>query len=339
MTLEEEVFLRSHINFSKLEKYGFIKNDEIYSFSKLFLNDCFKAEITISKEGKVNGKVFDLEVEEEYTSFRVEKNLGEFVNKVRDEYLNILSDIKNKCFEKDYFISSQANRVTKYIQEKYKDNPEFLWEKFPSIGVFRNKNNEKWYGLITNVNRSKLDEGSGEVEIINVKVEESKMDELIKQEGFYRGYHMNKKSWLSIILDGSIEDKTIFNLVDNSYNLVREAEEWIVPANPKYYDLKDCFDKNGVTDWKQSSNIHVGDIVYIYLGSPCSSIMYKCLAIEVNIPYKYKDKYLNITKVMNLKLLKEYKQGEISFKKLNELGIKAIRGPIKIRKEVSKYFA
>lgn len=338
MNIEEEVFLKAHVDFNKLEKYGFVKNDKAYFFSKNFLNDSFKAEIIIDESGKVNGKVYDLLIEDEYTSFRVEKNLGEFVNKVRDEYISILEGIKENCFVKDSFASKQANKITKYIKEKYQDNPEFLWEKFPSIGVFRNKNNDKWYGIIMNVNKAKLTQGSGEVEVLNVKLEEDEIKDLLKQKGYYEAYHMNKKNWISIILDDDLDDETIYALIDKSYELIRTPEEWIVPANPKYYDLTNCFDENGITDWKQSSDIHVGDIVYIYLGSPFSSLIYKCKALEVNLPYNYKDKYLDIKKVMNLKLIKEYRQGEISFEKLNELGIKAIRGPRKVSKDISKHF-
>jgi predicted DNA-binding protein (MmcQ/YjbR family) len=34
------------------------------------------------------------------------------------------------------------------------------------------------------------------------------------------GYHMNKKHWNTIILDGSVPDKEIFSWIDHSYNLV-----------------------------------------------------------------------------------------------------------------------
>ena len=34
------------------------------------------------------------------------------------------------------------------------------------------------------------------------------------------GYHMNKKHWNTITLNGSIHDKEIFMMIDDSYNLV-----------------------------------------------------------------------------------------------------------------------
>ena len=34
------------------------------------------------------------------------------------------------------------------------------------------------------------------------------------------GYHMNKKHWNTVILDGSVPDKEVFSWIDHSYSLV-----------------------------------------------------------------------------------------------------------------------
>jgi predicted DNA-binding protein (MmcQ/YjbR family) len=34
------------------------------------------------------------------------------------------------------------------------------------------------------------------------------------------GYHMNKKHWNTVLLDGSVPDKELFSWIDHSYNLV-----------------------------------------------------------------------------------------------------------------------
>lgn len=34
------------------------------------------------------------------------------------------------------------------------------------------------------------------------------------------GYHMNKKHWNTVYLDGSIPDREVFSWIDNSYDLV-----------------------------------------------------------------------------------------------------------------------
>jgi predicted DNA-binding protein (MmcQ/YjbR family) len=35
------------------------------------------------------------------------------------------------------------------------------------------------------------------------------------------GYHMNKKHWNTVILDGSIPDKEVYSMIDHSYSLVK----------------------------------------------------------------------------------------------------------------------
>ena len=301
---------------------------------KNLLDNEFKTIITIDDKGNIYGKVIDLETNEEYTNIRTEMT-GEFVNKVREAYKSILKDIRNNCYDTKYFISNQANRITSYIDKKYGDKPEFLWNKFPGYGVFRNKYNSKWYGIIMNINLSKLDNGTGEVEIINLKLDENKVIKLLKQKGYYKAYHMNKKDWISVLLNDTLTDNEIIELINESYNLINEVEEWIVPANPKYYDIVNCFNETDEIIWKQSSNIHVNDFVYLYVAEPYSKIMYKCKVLEVNIPYEYKDNNVSMKYVMKLKLLNKLESNNYSFEYLNNLGIKAIRGPRKITKDIS----
>ena len=333
-SIESSVFKRSNVDFNKLEKYGFKKNDNYYVFEKKFLNDDFKAVITIDENGIVSGKIIDLQVDEEYLSIRTISE-GEFVNKVRDCYKNILKDIRNNCFLDKYFIFDQSNRISLYIKNKYNNSPQFLWSKFPGYAVFRNEFNNKWYAIIMNVDLSKISSKTGEVEIMNLKLNCDKVKKLLNKDGFYKAYHMNKSDWISIVLDDTLSDKDIISLLDESYNLINEPESWLVPSNPKYYDIINCFNDKDEIVWKQSSNIHIGDIVYIYVGAPYSKIMYKCKAVEVNIPYKYKDNNVSMNYVMKLKLLENLNCKNFNFKYLNDLGIKSIRGPRKITKNIS----
>ncbi len=337
MSIEKEIFERTHVNIEKLESYGFKKIGCQYFYCTYFLDDSFKAEITVD-EGMVSGRVIDLEMNEEYSNIRVSSQIGPFVSKVREEYKNILINIKENCFESDYFLSEQANRITKYIYDTYHDQPEFLWEKFKGYGVFRNKNTNKWYGAIMNINKSKLDKGDEEVEVLNIKLDSDKVSKLLKRKGFYLAYHMNKKDWITIILDNTLEDDEIIHLLDESYGIINEPVNWIVPANPKYYDIVNCFHDSDEIIWKQSSDVHVGDIVYIYVASPYSKIMYQCKAVEVNIDYEYKSDEVFMSHVMRLKLIKYFKNQKYTFEYLNGLGIHAIRGPRKISKDIANKF-
>ncbi len=336
MNIEKDVFKRFSVNYNKLIEYGFKKDNDIYVFEKNFLDNDFKAIISINSLGLVSGKVIENELDEEYTLLKTEA-IGEFVGKIREAYTDILVDIRNNCFEKNYYIFDQTNRVNNYIINKYHNEPEFLWEKSPGCGVYRNPSNNKWYGIIMNVDYRKLDKNkTGEVEIINVKLDEEEIKDLLKKKGFYKAYHMNKVGWITIILNDTLSDDIVYSLIDKSYDLINENEEWIVPANPKYYDVIKAFKESNEIIWKQSSDIHVNDIVYLYVAEPYSKIMYKCVAREVNIPYEYRDNNLSIKHVMKIKLLEELSNRNYNFAYLNNIGIKAIRGPRKINKKISK---
>lgn len=86
--------------------------------------------------------------------------------------------------------------------------------------VLRHKDNNKWYGLIMEVGRDKLGmTGDGEVDVLNVKCEPILIGSLRMQEGFFPAYHMNKDSWISILLEGPVADEEIKNLLDLSYKM------------------------------------------------------------------------------------------------------------------------
>ena len=222
MSIESEVFKKYIPNYNKLVKYGFKKSNNEYSFSKKFMNNTFRADIVINDNGEILGKVIEIELDEEYTNFRIEGSEGEFVGKVREEYKNILQDIANNCFEREDFIFEQTNRITKLIKEKYEVCPEFLWDKFPGYGVFRNKKSNKWFGIIMNIDRSKINsDESGEIEVLNVKLDDD-VQNYLDVKGIYPSYHLSKKSWITIILDDTLSDKKIMELVDLSYDNVRE---------------------------------------------------------------------------------------------------------------------
>lgn len=56
---------------------------------------------------------------------------------------------------------------------------------------------------------------------INLKVDPDEGVALREQyEAVTPGYHMNKKHWITVEMNGTIPDKTICQWIDNSYNLV-----------------------------------------------------------------------------------------------------------------------
>ena len=229
MTIEEEIFARSIPDFAKLVKFGFVKNGSKYSFSGKFLNGDFTADVVVTSGGDVSASVFDVQAGERYLPLRAKSRQSAFVNEVRESYRAFLREIKNACFVPQPFLTDQANRIAREAEKLFGDKIDFPFSTAPDYGVFRNPENRKWYGIIMNIPKSKI-ENSGRaaslsaddaiVEIINVKIDPEKSIELKKRRGFYDAYHMSKKNWITIALDGSVSDSLIVDLLKKSRALV-----------------------------------------------------------------------------------------------------------------------
>ncbi len=217
MILKDEIFNKYKACNNKLIDYGFSLKDGLYQYEiNIFTN--FKL-IILTKDNSVKALVYDFDFNSLYNNYRIINNNGSFSNSIKDEVKNILLDIRNKCFIEEYFKYLQSNIITKLIEDEYNIKPNFIMKKFPNHGIFKNDKN-KWFAIIMNINRNKLDNLFEDIEIINVKIKENNLNDLLKIKGVYKAYHMNKNSWISIILNDSLSDDFIFKLVKESYNIV-----------------------------------------------------------------------------------------------------------------------
>lgn len=224
MTIEENIFKRCKISQNQLTKYGFEHTKDKWQYSATFMDGEFYAVITIDSREHIQGNVYETATGDIFLPLRVE-NMDGFALKVRNAYMGILKDIKEKCCHENLFISNQANRFTQEIETRYGDKPVFPWNDF-SGGVFKNPNNGKWYAIIMNINIQKVDKKqTGEVEIVNIKLDPQKIEELLSQKGFYPAYHMNKKYWISILLNDTVPDNLLFELLGESHTFTLSKKE------------------------------------------------------------------------------------------------------------------
>lgn len=232
-------------------------------------------------------------------------------------------------------MKTNTDRILEYVEKNYHVKPDHPFSLAPFYSVMRHPDCRKWFALIMNVPRKKLGlNGESLVDVINLKCSPILSGSLQMQEGVFPAYHMRRDNWITVLLDGTVPLENIYPLIDLSYNLTssnrrrQKHVSWIVPSNPKYYDIEAAI-LNSSGDgflWKQSSRIEVGDIIYLYIAAPVSGIRYKCQAIEVNIPYSYADKNMSINKVMRLKLQKTYKN-PVGLSVLKAHGVTVVRGP------------
>ena len=229
--------------------------------------------------------------------------------------------------------------VFEYIKKKYKVMPEYPWRKYDSNAVFRHSDNKKWFALVMDVQKNKLGlSGTDYINVVNLKIDDMFFrDMIIREDGIMPAYHMNKMHWITVLLDDTVPDDRVFELIDMSFmatasakkkEKIRPPKEWIIPSNPKYYDIIHAFDVTDTIDWKQGAGIKKGDTVFMYVGAPISAILYKCKVTETDIPYQYQDENLTIKALMKIRLLKRYDPDCFTFEVLKtEYGIFAVRGP------------
>lgn len=207
-------------NFNKLTGYGFTQSGEKYSYSTEVLSGQFELTVEISASGEVKTTLVDLSTGEPYTLHLVASAEGSFVGEVRAEYEKVLKDIEDRCFENDVFKGDYAHRIIEYVKKKYGDELEFLWKTFPSNAIWRRKDNNKWYGILLTLSKRKLGLDSNEVVVaIDLRIDPDTLSSIVDNESYFRGYHMNKKSWFTMCLDGSVPLEEIFSWIDKSYAL------------------------------------------------------------------------------------------------------------------------
>ncbi len=184
------------------------------------------------------------------------------------------------------------------------------------------------------------------VDVINLKCDPIAAQSLHTRPGIMPAYHMNHTQWITVLLDGTVPPGEIFPLIDMSYELTaskskRPADggprEWLVPSNPKFFDVIGAFEAEEEIDWKQSSAVHVGDTVYLYVGAPVSAILYRCTATKVNIPFFHQDENLTIRKLMRIRREHVYARDEFPIARLrDEFEVRSVRGPRGVHAELSE---
>ena len=159
-----------------------------------------------------------------------------------------------------------------------------------------------------------------------------------------------RKTLTDITPYGDFAQKLI-NIIEGEDNMNTTSSEWIIPANPKYYDHEGAFNKFGFIDWSQKVNYSVGDIVYVYSGLPESRITAKTIVEKINMSV---DEIVDDTefttsenllqkrqsgdRYVRLKLLQNINDLRLSFDELINHGLKGrIQSAVHVPEELSVY--
>ncbi len=111
-------------------------------------------------------------------------------------------------------------KIEEHILSVYGTQAEYPWSSMPDHAVFRHGNNKKWFAVIMNLPKEKIGVyESGNIEVMNLKCDPMLIGDLRCEKGFFPAYHMNKTYWITVVLDGTVEENKIKWLLDLSFDL------------------------------------------------------------------------------------------------------------------------
>ena len=199
----------------KLIEYGFAQDGKALIYKKDLPEGDLQIIVRIY-DNKIEATVWDISLDEEYMLANLKNAVG-YVAEIQEMVSETINDVVKNCFNDE----SMRHKVEDYLLEKYGTIPDCPWEDDDTSGVLRVPSG-KWYGLLMAVKYSKLGGDSNRlVDVINIKLPPEKIDKLIDNKHYFRAYHMNKKYWITILLDNLLDEKELHDLIDESYELVK----------------------------------------------------------------------------------------------------------------------
>ena len=201
--------------------YGFIRTEAGLELKKELPGVGLYAVFVIAgKSFEVN--VFDADTDEEYLPFNVLDNITGFVTGIREQVEDLVQEIKEKCL----LNSNMKLRLMEYCERKFGTEPEAPWEDSPDAYTFKTAKRNKWYALFMTIPYKSLGlVAKGTLDVVNIKLPPEKVLDLIDRVHFYPAYHMNKKHWITIVLNKEVDEPFVQQLLEESYGLVEKLKK------------------------------------------------------------------------------------------------------------------
>lgn len=116
------------------------------------------------------------------------------------------------------------------------------------------------------------------------------------------------------------------------------GEAWIIPSNPKIYDVDAGFRRGGgVIEWHQHNNIRPGDEVFIYSSAPNSAILYRTVVEASDLDYegmfKGREGYV---RAMRIRLIEKYPPDRYPLSFMREHGGSPVRSARRVPAQLLK---
>ena len=213
-------FARKRCVPERLRSFGFRVDGSGHKYAVPILEGHFLLSVAIDAGGAVATNLVDTDTGEEYVLHQTAGSHGAFVGRVREEVGAVLKAVADACFVPFVFQSSEAQQVLRYARDMWQDEPEFLWPKFPNNAVLRRKDSKKWYAVLLVLAKYKLGADSDTiVDILDLRGRADDIAALMGRPAYFPGWHMNKKHWYTVCLDGSVPMDAILHHLEESRGL------------------------------------------------------------------------------------------------------------------------
>lgn len=122
-------------------------------------------------------------------------------------------------------ILTKQNAIA-YIRNNYGVAEDYPWDDSDAF-VFRHRVSRKWFCLFMDISASYLGiDDNRVITVVNLKAPRSMRDDLLREEGIYPAYHMNKQHWISLDLRKANE-KMLEVLIDMSFKATANKKDLI----------------------------------------------------------------------------------------------------------------
>ena len=131
----------------------------------------------------------------------------------------MLNHIGEVCGEHGTFCGAYINEILSYIRDAYDDEIEYPW-KDKSNAVIRSSITKKWYAVFMRIHPSKIGIGGSQpIRVMNLHGTAEQVSALVDGEKYFPGYHMNRKYWYTVCLDGSVPMDELRGRIGESFKL------------------------------------------------------------------------------------------------------------------------
>ena len=120
-------------------------------------------------------------------------------------------------------------RLFSFARERWGIDPDSPFRDYPEAAVLRHADSGKWFAIVMPVKAEKLGlparQRGGELDVINLKCQPPLVTMLLEREGVCPADHMNRKHWVSIVLDSSFPEEELFQLLELSFRLTGKRKK------------------------------------------------------------------------------------------------------------------